>query len=497
MLTDINSDALASLFKWMNHNSDECCIINDDKSISYLEFHNYLISASLELKNFGEYDTVILACNDQLKNLVYGIAALILGINIYVPGNVNFRTAFKKLTTQGQRVFLLHEQEKLQAVLPNLYIQEFSLKSQLSNTELENPHLRAGIYLSSSGTTSRSQKLIYHRPVDLNSMMRRDCIARSFNDADLHICLISVKFFTGFRRSIAALSSGGCVVFPGVKTSSKGFTKQINALRVDHFSCVTSQVNSLLHWEKSQQFRFPFLKSLLVSGSPVHSALREKIVKNLTPNLFIGYGTNEIGEVSICKPSHNCSADDSSVGFLLKGIVGEVRVDSNGLGNLFLRDIYGSDHYGNLENKQTYFSPNDIAHLEDSGELFILGRSDDVIFFEGININPIDLENKIFSVLDVKGIAAFGDVRDKRLGAPVIFVEVDLNFDFAAINRSMRKIFRRVGDVEIWACRKLPRTPSGKILKRSLKEFLRYGKAENLDPTDCSLVNPSVSTPNN
>ena len=54
----------------------------------------------------------------------------------------------------------------------------------------------------------------------------------------------------------------------------------------------------------------------------------------------------------------------------------------------------------------------------------------------------------------------------------------------------MRKIFRRISDVEIWACRNLPKTPSGKILKRSLKEFLRCGKVENLDPTDCSLVNP-------
>ena len=147
----------------------------------------------------------------------------------------------------------------------------------------------------------------------------------------------------------------------------------------------------------------------------------------------------------------------------MDGIVGEIRVDNNGFGNLILRDIYGSDHYGNLENKQTYFSPKDIAQLENSGELFIFGRSDDVIFFEGININPIDLENKIVSVLDVNGVAAFGDVRDKRLGAPVIFIEVDLDSDFAAINRSMRKIFRRISDVEIWACRNLPKTPSENI----------------------------------
>ena len=101
----------------------------------------------------------------------------------------------------------------------------------------------------------------------------------------------------------------------------------------------------------------------------------------------------------------------------MDGIVGEIRVDNNGFGNLILRDIYGSDHYGNLENKADLFLPKDIAQLENSGELFILGRSDDVIFL-GININPIDLENKIVSVLDVNGVAAFGDVRDKRLGAP-------------------------------------------------------------------------------
>ena len=417
--------------------------------------------------------------------------------NIFVPGSVNLHSAFKKLNSQGRRVFLLHEQEKLQAVSPNLYIEELSLKSQLSNTGLENLHLRSGIYLSSSGTTSRTQKLIFHRPADLNSMVRRDCIARSFNEGELHICLISVRFFTGFRRSIAALSSGGCVMFSDKKTSSKGLVEQINALRVDHFSCATSQVNWFLQGEKSQQLRFPYLKSLLVSGSPVHSALREKIVKNLTPNLFIGYGTNEIGEVSICKPSKNWSADNTSVGFFLDGIVGEVRADSKGFENLFLRDIHGSGHYGHLKNKQSYFCPNDIAQLEDSGELFILGRSDDVIFFEGININPIDVENKIVKVLNVSGVAAFGDAREKRLGAPVIFIEVDLDFDFAAINRSMRKIFRRIGDVEVWACRNLPRTSSGKILKRSLKDFLRCGKDSNLDPSDFCLVNSPGSTANN
>ena len=73
MLTDINSDALASLFKWMNHNSDKCCIINDDKSISYSEFHNYLISASLELQNFGEYDTVFLHAMTNLRIWFMGL----------------------------------------------------------------------------------------------------------------------------------------------------------------------------------------------------------------------------------------------------------------------------------------------------------------------------------------------------------------------------------------------------------------------------------------
>ena len=488
MVTRVNNDPLSSLDWWMHHKGDECCIIQGDTKISYLQLRDYLFAADRELEKHSQYNTAIFAFNDQLKALIYGISCLARGINIYLPGSSNLGAAFKQLALHGQKVILLHDRPNLETKISNLYVEELSVEAKPVVANFESLCLNSGVYLSGSGTTNRSQRLIYHRPDDLKSMIRRDCIARSFNEGELHVCLISVRFFTGFRRSLAALSAGGCVVLLGQISSIKNLVEQINTLYVDHLSCVTSQVNLFFQDMSSEKIRFPYLKSLLVSGSPIYGAFRTKIWRHLTPNFYIGYGTNEIGEVSICNPSLSHNAHETSVGFLLDGISAEVRSDENGFKKLYLYDSYGSGFYGDLDRWSKFFSPNDIARLGSDGELFILGRSDDMMFFEGININPIDIENKVLSILGVAEVAVFGDVRENRLGAPVIFIEADPDLNYSSINQSMRKIFPRMDDIEVWAGRMLPKTPNGKILKRSLKDFLRRGKVSESGTSEFFLV---------
>jgi non-ribosomal peptide synthetase component E (peptide arylation enzyme) len=481
-------DPLSSLGWWAAQKGSEGCIIQGDTRLSYLKLCDYLSAADRRLERYSQFDTAVVAFNDQLKALVYGIACLGRGINIYLPGSSDLGVALKQLLLHGRKVILLHDRADLETSIPNIYVKELSLESNSLLFDFESFCLKSGVYLSGSGTTSESQKLIYHRPDDLKSMIRRDCIARSFSEDELHVCLISVRFFTGFRRSLAALSAGGCVVLPGQGSSSQELVERINSLRIDHLSCVTSQINVLFQKSHPDQVRFPNLKSLLVSGSPVYGILRAKIKRYLTPYLFVGYGTNEIGEVSIYSSHLSHSADKNSVGFLLDGISAEVRSDENGFEKLFLRDAYGSGYYGNLDTWSDFFSPNDIAHLGSDGELFILGRSDDVIFFEGINIHSVDIENKISIIPSVTEVAAFGDVRQHRLGAPVVFIELNSHVAYSSINQSLHKIFPRMDNVEVWAGRILPKTPNGKILKRSLKDFLRFGKSPGSGSSDFFLV---------
>ena len=482
-------DPLSSLVRWAYHKGNDGCIIQGDIELSYLKLLDYLSVANRRLEGYRQFDTAVIAFNDQLKALVYGIACLGRGINIYLPGSSNLGAALKQLVLHGRKVILLHDRADLEASVPNLCVQELSLESNPLLFDFESFCLKSSVYLSGSGTTSGSQKLIYHRRDDLKSMIRRDCIARSFSEDELHVCLISVRFFTGFRRSLAALSAGGCVVLPGQGSSSQELIEQINTLRVDHLSCVTSQINVLIQNVRSDQVRFPNLKSLLVSGSPIYGILQAKIQSYLTPNLFVGYGTNEIGEVSIYSPHLSRSSDKNSVGFLLDGISAEVRSSENGSEKLFLRDAYGSGYYGDLDTRIDFFSPNDIARLGSDGELFILGRSDDMIFFEGININPIDIENKISIIPGVTEVAAFGDVRQHRLGAPVVFIVFNSHITYSSINQSLHEIFPRMNNVvEVWVGRMLPKTPNGKILKRSLKDFLMFGTSAESGSSEFFLL---------
>jgi len=63
-------DPLSAL-GWLAHqNSNECCIIQGNTRISYLKLYDYLSTADRRLENYRQFDTAVIAFNDQLKALV-------------------------------------------------------------------------------------------------------------------------------------------------------------------------------------------------------------------------------------------------------------------------------------------------------------------------------------------------------------------------------------------------------------------------------------------
>ena len=151
----------------------------------------------------------------------------------------------------------------------------------------------------------------------------------------------------------------------------------------------------------------PNLKSFIVSGSTISSRLADAIRNHITEKIFIGYGTNEIGEVAILAPNLMANRTNHSVGYLLDGINAKLH-QRDGMTELWLNDKYGSQFYGDQNHQKTWFAPNDLATINKDGELSILGRADDSIFFEGITIAPSQFENHFRNISDVKDVAALG-----------------------------------------------------------------------------------------
>ncbi len=119
-----------------------------------------------------------------------------------------------------------------------------------------------------------------------------------------------------------------------------------------------------------------------------------------------------------------------------------------------------------------WFCTGDIAEIDDEGFIFIKDRIKDMIISGGENIYPAEVENVILSHPAVNEVAVIG-LPDKKWGETVCAIivknegEIDEQalIEYCGEKLSRYKLPRKVVFTET-----IPRNPSGKILKRVLRE---------------------------
>jgi fatty-acyl-CoA synthase len=116
-------------------------------------------------------------------------------------------------------------------------------------------------------------------------------------------------------------------------------------------------------------------------------------------------------------------------------------------------------------------STGDVGHFDEAGRLFVDGRDDEMIVSGGENVYPREVEELLSGHESVVEAAAIG-VNDDDFGQRLrVFVVLkpghDLDEaevkDFIRANLARYKVPRDVVFIE-----RLPRNPSGKVLKREL-----------------------------
>ena len=117
----------------------------------------------------------------------------------------------------------------------------------------------------------------------------------------------------------------------------------------------------------------------------------------------------------------------------------------------------------------------DIGHVDAQGYLYLTDRQDDMIISGGVNLYPQEIESAIRAVPGVWDCAVVG-VADERFGErPVAFVVPVRGIDPAALVAAVRShCERHLGRVKrpdaIYIAADLPRSPTGKLLRRELRK---------------------------
>jgi 2-furoate---CoA ligase len=117
-----------------------------------------------------------------------------------------------------------------------------------------------------------------------------------------------------------------------------------------------------------------------------------------------------------------------------------------------------------------WYHTGDIARVDEDGDLWIEGRTDDMIVSGGENVHPLEVENVLARHAGVVEAAVVG-AADDRLGQHVVAVvvgtataeELDAHCLGSELARFKRPREYRFAD-------ELPKSSSGKILRRELRK---------------------------
>ena len=223
------------------------------------------------------------------------------------------------------------------------------------------------------------------------------------------------------------------------------------------------------------------LRVIAASGSVLPGELATDVMDTFGDVLYNLYGSTEVAWATIATPAE-LRAAPGTAGRPPRGTIVRLydaagaEVGAGETGRIFVRNELVFDGYTGGGGKAVIdglVSSGDVGHFDEEGRLFVDGRDDEMIVSGGENVFPREVEDAIAALDGVDEVAAIGvdDARfGRRLRAFVVrsagaeLTERDVKAHVKA-NLARFKVPRDVVFLD-----ELPRTATGKVLKRELAE---------------------------
>ncbi len=149
-----------------------------------------------------------------------------------------------------------------------------------------------------------------------------------------------------------------------------------------------------------------------------------------------------------------------------------------------------------------YFYTGDLAKVDKDGHYWLLGRSDDVINIAGHRLGTAEIESALISHESVVEAAAIGiddDIKGQALYTYVVLSNKYAKFNTESIVKDLKSHVREeIGPIAIIKVIDivpgLPKTRSGKIMRRILRKIADYKVSKNKLSEDIKLELGDIST---
>lgn len=232
---------------------------------------------------------------------------------------------------------------------------------------------------------------------------------------------------------------------------------------------------------------FKSIYAMISGGEPLPTSVRDLYQQRFGVTLFEGYGLTETCAVASLNTPQ--SFELGSAGKPLPGLTVKIVDDDGapaaegGRGEIWLKGPMVTKGYHNLPadtaasiTADGYFKTGDLGHVDADGFLHITGRKKDLIIIAGEKAAPREIEEVLMAHPAVAEAAVVGK-KDPSRGEVVVAFVIGKEGQ-TIVPEELRDFCRKQGlaqwkvprDIQIVA--DLPRTPTGKVLKRALAEQL-------------------------
>jgi acyl-coenzyme A synthetase/AMP-(fatty) acid ligase len=380
-----------------------------ETAVSYAQFEDLVQRCAVRLSalGLGDQQVCALAIQDQFTLLVVW-----LGLNRLNVGSVCLanRLATRETTSLfdgcATKVVLTDQADEW----PEKTTIQISLAG-LGDVNLESSHqtlvekkMRKNRWehiVLGSGSTGQPKLIAY----EFGAAMRQakaSVTNLNITSRDRFYSFADLQYGTPITYCLMMIAAGGSVVLPKRKVID-GFLL-LEQRQVTLCYATAFHAEMLCVGGEKYGRRLPKLRDLELSASVVTDDLITRLRRSVTDQIVVAYDANECWPLSrlntatedrpqgsvggvVANSAFEIVDDNGKV--LPNNCVGAVRFRAAGMFSAYL----GQPQETAKVLKDGWFYPGDVGKRDDNGHLILLGRSDQMMIYNGINIYPIEIEN--------------------------------------------------------------------------------------------------------
>ena len=357
------------------------------------------------------------------------------------------------------------------------------------------PNDLAALIYTSSSTGFPKGVMMTHQSMVFTSWSLIEYLRLS--EEDRIILLSPLAFDYGLYQLLMAITMGGSIILEQSFIFQATIYKNIEKYKPTVFPGVPTIYAMMIAANKKSKLAFESIKRVTNTAAALPAEFIPDL-KEIFPNalIFKMYGLTECKRVCYLEPE----LVDEKPGSVGKAIPGtEVflltpngeKVPAGERGILHVRGphvMLGYWHKEELSNEmlkpgflpgEKILCSNDWFRMDEDGFLYFLGRNDDIIKTRGEKVSPVEIENVIHKLPEIKETVVFG-VPDEVLGESIVAMVT--TYGNSSINAKeiqkecMSKLESFMIPQKVVFMDEMPKNANGKIDKKRLKEnYLENG----------------------